>query len=181
MLINGKNDIVKIHGEYEERQVNLMSEDKILKTLVNRFDQLDSKFEQIDQRFDSIDSKLNEHDHKFEKIDQRFDSVESKLEEQDQRFEQIDKRFDSVESKLEEHDDKLDKLGNISEERSIELYNIKSILKKHDSKFDKMQQTITKIHNQTVRLSLNQSEMNMKIDKLINSSSGKKDENIDNI
>ncbi|TDO94160.1 hypothetical protein DFR79_104126 [Halanaerobium saccharolyticum] len=65
------------------------------------------------------------------------------------RFDQLDKRFD--------------KLVNILEEQNIELYNIKSTLKKHDEKLDEMGHTIKKIHNQTARLSIGQSELNMKL------------------
>ncbi|SFM14276.1 hypothetical protein [Halanaerobium salsuginis] len=89
----------------------------------------------------------------------RFDQLDSKFEQIDKRFEQIDKRFDKV--------------FNIFEEQNVELYNIKTILKNHDNRFSEMDYNIKKIHNQTVRLSIGQSELDLKIDKLNNLNSDK--------
>lgn len=129
-----------------------MSEAEILETLLARFDQLDSKFEQIDKRFEQIDERFDRIDERFEQIDERFEQV-------DKRFEQVDKRFDKV--------------FNIFEEQNVELYNIKAILKNHDNRFSEMDYNIKKIHNQTVRLSIGQSELDLKIDKLNNLNSDK--------
>lgn len=115
-------------GEYGGRQVENMSESKILRELLNNFD----------------------------KIDKRFDKM-------DNYFSKIDNRFDKVENKLKEHDHRFDKVESIFEEQNIELYNIKKILKKHSSQLDDLDYTTKMIHNQTVRLSLDQAKLNKKI------------------
>ncbi|KXS48754.1 hypothetical protein [Halanaerobium congolense] len=70
---------------------------------------------------------------------------------------------------------------NILEEQNIELYNIKSTLQNHNNQFDEMGYTIKKIHNQIARLSIGQSELDMKIDKLKNSKLEKNEENINSM
>ncbi|MFP4372180.1 MAG: hypothetical protein ACLFQ4_08150, partial [Halanaerobium sp.] len=93
--------------------------------------------------------------------------IKSKLDGHDQQFVQIDKRFD--------------KLENILEEQDIKLFNINKTLKKHSDQFDEMNYTIEKIHNQAVRLSLDQSELDMKIDQFKNLITEQKEKNVNNI
>ena len=137
-------------GEYGGRQVENMSESKILKELLNNFDKIDKRFDKMDNYFSKIDN----------------------------RFDKVDNRFDKVENKLKEHDHRFDKVESIFEEQNIELYNIKKILKKHSSQLDDLDYTTKMIHNQTVRLSLDQTKFNKKIDNLIKLNPENKDENI---
>lgn len=57
-----------------------MPEKDILKTLLNRFDQLDERFDQID--------------HSFEQVDRRFDKLDNVLTEHDLKLHNLQKTLD---------------------------------------------------------------------------------------
>ncbi|WP_238524775.1 hypothetical protein [Halanaerobium hydrogeniformans] len=146
---------------------------------MSRFDEIDSRFDDIDSRFDKVDSRFDEleknTDDRFDKVDSRFDELEKNT---DDRFDKVDSRFDELEKNT---DDRFDKVDKVLEEQSIELYNVKNILKKHSSQFDEINYTTKMIHNQTVRLSLEQANLNMKIDKITKSDDQKESKNINSI
>jgi len=66
-----------------------------LKSVDQRFEQVDGRLESIDQRFEQVDGRL-------ESIDQRFEQVDGRLESVDQRFEQVDRRFDELGQKMDD-------------------------------------------------------------------------------
>ena len=75
-----------------------------IKTLLNRFDQMDGKFEKIDDRFENINERFEKIDERFEKIDERFEKIDDRFENINERFERIDERFEKIDKKFKEID-----------------------------------------------------------------------------
>src|SRR5262245_48418744 len=76
--------------------------DENFRTLLRRFDGIDSRLDRVDTRLDGIDARLAEHD-------RRFDAVEAKLAAHD-------RRFDAVDAKLATHDHNFEQIARTSEE-----------------------------------------------------------------
>jgi peptidoglycan hydrolase CwlO-like protein len=77
-----------------------VAEDKTLKLILSKIEDLDSKIEDLDSKFEDLDSKFDSLDSKFDSLDSKVDSLESKVDSLDSKFAALDSRVDGLEVNL---------------------------------------------------------------------------------